>query len=372
VADPEDEHPPVTPPGALPEQEPAKETRSAARPAPDLDRQSAEGRPRIRACPEDFVVDEVPLYEPSGEGGHTFVRIEKRQRTTEEAVRQLARAAGVSARDIGYAGRKDRGAVTRQWISVPGLAPELAETFELDGVRVLEAIAHGHKLRTGQLRANRFQIRVRGVSDALEARAAAALQRLVATGMPNRFGAQRFGREGRNAERALAALRGERVRVDRRALRFLFSALQSEVFNRVLAERALPLDAVELGDVAQVCESGGLFVVEDLAAEAPRAAKFEISATGPIFGTKMKAPTGEVARREAEALEAVGVPSAESWQLPRGVRLRGARRPFRVRPEQAELRREDDAVVVSFELPTGSYATVLLEELFGEVTERDE
>ena len=123
--------------------------------------------PRIRVCPEDFVVDELPLYPCSGEGEHTFVRVEKRLRTTEQVARMLAREAGVRPRDVGYAGRKDRNAVTRQWLSVPGLEPDQALRLELPGVRVLEASRHGNKLRTGHLAGNVFAIRVRGVSTAL-------------------------------------------------------------------------------------------------------------------------------------------------------------------------------------------------------------
>jgi cysteine synthase len=118
--------------------------------------------PRIRTVVDDFFVDELPLYEPTGDGGHTFVRIEKRERNTEEVVRALARAAGVTHRDVGYAGRKDRRAVTRQWLSVPGLDPTRALSLSIPGVRVLEAVRHPHKLRTGQLRGNRFEIVVLG------------------------------------------------------------------------------------------------------------------------------------------------------------------------------------------------------------------
>ena len=113
---------------------------------------------RLRSEPEDFLVDELPLYAPSGEGGHTFLRIQKRLRTSEELARDLARAAGVRPADVGYAGRKDRVAVTTQWYSVPGLAPEAALALSLPGASVLEAVRHPHKLRTGQLAGNRFEI----------------------------------------------------------------------------------------------------------------------------------------------------------------------------------------------------------------------
>ncbi len=312
--------------------------------------------------PEDFVVAEIPLYAPSGRGDHTFVCIEKRGRTTEQVARDLARVAGVRSGDVGYAGRKDRAALARQWFSVPGLEPARALALDLPGVQVLEATRHAHKLRTGHLRGNHFEICLRGVEPARAPAARARLADLCRWGMPNRFGAQRFGRDGRNAEDAARLLRGGRVG-DRRHARFLLSALQAQVFNAVLEGRGLPLDCVEVGDVAVVHASGGLFRVEDPEVEAHRAAAFEISATGPIFGTRVEEPGGVVAERERAVLASLGIPPREELRAPRGVRLRGARRALRVRPQQAELQQRDDALHLRFALPAGSYATVLIAEL---------
>jgi tRNA pseudouridine13 synthase len=335
---------------------------------------------RLAASPEDFLVDEEPLYAASGEGAHTFVRIEKRLRNTEEVARALARLAGVHPAEVGYAGRKDRVAIAKQWLSVPGLDPAQVCGFEGDGFRVLEAVRHPHKLRTGQLRANRFELVVRELSPGQVEQAEARLRVLAECGMPNRFGAQRFGRDGKNADAARALLssfarsargapaggrlaeRGE-VGRDRRAARFLLSALQAEVWNACLAARALPLDQVEAGEVAFLHASGASFVVEDAALDSARAARFEISAAGPIFGTRLLPATGAPALREREVLAAHGIP--ERLRLPPGVRLRGARRPFRVRPEAAHCEPAGvDAVRLGFTLPPGSYATVLVEALF--------
>jgi tRNA pseudouridine13 synthase len=337
--------------------------------AEDVASDPASSAPRIRARPEDFVVHELPLYEPIGEGRHLFVHVEKRLRTTEEIARQLARATGVAQRDVGYAGRKDRVAVARQWFSLPEVTAEAVAACKLDGAVVLAAANHPHKLRTGHLRANRFEIRVRNVTEAVEGRAREALSEMLRVGMPNRYGAQRFGRDGRNVEQARALLAGGRTRKGRREARFMISALQSAVFNLVLARRPVPLDVLEPGDVAQLVDSHGLFVVEDEAAENARAARFEISATGPIFGTKMMQPIGAVARREAEAMAELGVPDLDSLQPPRGVRLRGTRRAVRVPLQEPSLEREGDALLVRVVLPAGSYATVLLEELLGELAE---
>ena len=314
--------------------------------------------------PEDFRVDEIPLYPTSGAGEHTFLRVEKRLRSTDEVARDLARAAGVRPRDVGYAGRKDRRGVTTQWFSVPGLAPDRALDLELPGARVLAADRHPHKLRTGHLRGNRFRIAVRDAGPGGFARARSGLDRLARHGMPNRYGGQRFGRDGANALRGARLLRGEGGSADRRTARFLISALQSEVFNRVLAARETPLDRLECGDVAVVHASGGLFLVEDLAREDPRAAAFEISATGPIFGTRVQSPGGPVADRERAVLAACGV-DPTGLQPPRGIRLRGARRPLRVQPIDTAVERADDAIVLGFTLPAGSFATVLLEEILG-------
>jgi len=320
-----------------------------------------------RFAPEDFVVEEIPAYPPSGTGGHTFVRVEKRGRTTEAVARELARAAGVRARDVGYAGRKDRRAVTTQWLSVPGLDPQAARRLDLTQARVLEAVPHGSKLRTGHLRGNRFTLTLHGIDAATATAARRHLDALARRGMPNRFGRQRFGREGDNAERGLRLLRGERASVDRREARFLLSALQSAIFNEALRQREAALDQLEVGDVAVVHASGGLFVVESAIVEAPRATAFEISATGPMIGTrsgrKDPAPRGAPARREAAAAAALGADPGAALTPPPGLRLPGGRRPLRVRPSEANVRHEGDRLAVSFVLPPGSYATVLLEEI---------
>lgn len=315
-------------------------------------------------APEDFVVEELPAYEPQGEGEHTFLWIEKRLRNTDDVARELARAAGVSPRDIGYAGRKDRFAVTRQHFSVPGLPVGTALDLQLDGARVLRATPHRHKLRTGHLIGNRFDLQVRGIGLEEAARAARAQPGLAERGLPNRFGEQRFGRGAGNAERGGRLLRGERVKADRREARFLVSALQAAVFNEVLEKRPLRLDEVEVGDLARRTDSGGLFEVEDAAVENERARRFEISATGPIFGTRVERPGGAVAAREREAMASFGL-DPETLRAPKGVRMRGARRPVRVPVRDLSLEQEGDRLRLRFELPAGSFATVLLEELLG-------
>jgi tRNA pseudouridine13 synthase len=323
---------------------------------------------RIRTEPEDFRVEELPLYPPSGEGEHTFVRVEKRLVTTEEVASALARAAGVGARDVGYAGRKDRLAVATQWLSVPRLDPQRALDLRLEGVRVLEATLHGHKLRTGQLRGNRFEIAVRGVDDEAREAARAKLAEIGRVGMANAFGPQRFGRAGRNVEMGARLLRGEIVLKDRRKARFAISALQSAVFNDVLAARPTGIGEFEFGDIAVLHGSGGQFLIEDVEREQPRAATFEISPTGPIFGNRVIEPAGEVALREKAALELRGI-CLTDLRPPSGIRLRGARRALRVRPDNARMRDFPGGFWLEFELPPGSYATVLIQAVLGEEPE---
>ena len=325
----------------------------------------------IRTEPDDFVVVEEPLYLPSGEGTHTFLFVEKCGRTTEQVAGELARLCGAAPRDVGYAGRKDRHARTRQWLSLPELDPQRALDFELTGATVLEARRHGHKLKTGQLRGNRFEIILRGHCESLDDVIGRG-DNLVRRGMPNRYGEQRFGRKGDNAEQARALLAGGRPPRDRRAARFLISALQSEVFNAVLDARADSYDDVEVGDLARVEESGGLFWVDDLEREAPRAEAFEISATGPIFGTKVRAPVGRPAEREREIFDQFGLPSdLKKLALPRGIRARGSRRPLRIRPADLELSAlpNGDGLLVKCGLPAGAYVTVLLDLLVGPVVD---
>ena len=166
--------------------------------------------------PEDFEVEELPAYAPSGEGGHTFLWVEKRLRNTEEVARWLAREASVRAGDVGYAGRKDRFAVTRQHFSVPDLDPARAAALEMEGVTVLAATRHPHKLRTAQLRGNRFRLRVHGVPPDALARVPEVAARVDRQGLPNRFGEQRFGRGGRQPRRGAEAP-GRRAREGRSA-----------------------------------------------------------------------------------------------------------------------------------------------------------
>jgi tRNA pseudouridine13 synthase len=319
----------------------------------------------VRAAPEDFRVDEVPAYLPSGAGPHLYLRIEKRGRTTRDAVRTLARALGVPDRDVGFAGMKDKDAVTTQWLSFPVARDPDVAALSAAGLRVLEASRHGNKLRTGHVRANVFSLAVRGGDPA---RARAAADALSARGLPNFFGPQRFGTEGRNAEVGRALLRGEETPEVRRAARDRFlrrlsiSAYQALLFNRWLTARiADGLFAAALaGDVMKKLDSGGLFTCEDAAADGPRVERFEISPAGPMFGHKLRPAAGEALAREERILAGDGM--ALDDFASGGGEAEGTRRAARL-PVRIEIAVEADGYRAAFELPKGSYATVVLREL---------
>ena len=325
----------------------------------------------LRADAEDFTVDEVLPYAPSGDGTHVFVRFEKIRLDTAPAVRRLVEAAGLLKDgrvppEVGYAGNKDRHARTRQWMSLPwsgeGL-PDLSAAAA-DDLQVLEMVRHGHKLRRGHQAGNHFDIVLRNVSPDGEARAAAILARLREVGVPHYFGPQRFGRDDDNDRTALAFLRREaKAPKDRRLRDLLLSALQSRIFNAVLARR------IEDGTVAQALEgdlmskhaTGGMFTADDPAAEQPRVAALEISPTGPLPGKKMRAPKAAAAALEAEILGTFALGDEEIRRLGPGTR-RALRYPLD--PEARLAPGPDpDSLRLTVFLPSGAYATVLLDEL---------
>lgn len=343
---------------------------------------------RFRDRPQDFEVEEELLYPPSGAGPYTLIQVEKIGLDTAEVGRKLARALGRRMREVGFAGRKDRHAVARQWFSLPDIAPDRALQVELEGVRVLEASRHSDRLRLGELLANRFVLMVCDVTaedlDGLDAR----LDRLAKMGFANRFGSQRFGRDGDNASRGAELLRGA-VRIkDRRQARFFISALQSVVFDQTIVERqallpddvapsAKPLDplfhqagAVHwlfAGDLAWVHRTGRLIAVQDPAVHQEELERGEVSPTGWLFGTKAPRAGGEVGALEQRALETWDIPPPRQWRLP--FDLRGARRPLRAIPAGLRSDRQGNKVRFELSLAPGAYASVFLSEAIPGIVE---
>jgi tRNA pseudouridine13 synthase len=328
----------------------------------------------IRRAPEDFVVEEIPSYTASGHGEHLFVTFQKRGLTTPDALRAIARALDVDQRAAGAAGMKDRNAVTTQTASFPFPMARDAEAavaqISVPGLTVLAAARHDNKLKPGHLVGNRFTLALRDVP---AAEAPALVERFVAigrVGVPNAFGSQRFGRDGDNPARALAWLAGrERGPRDKRDQRMLFSSLQSLLFNRVLERRvaAGTWGTVLPGDVAKKLDSGGLFTVPlegpELDDARARAEAGSLSATGPMFGVKMRWPEGEPATLEREVL-AAGADEPlrfEAWKH----LGEGTRRALRLQVGEMEARieateGETATVIVRFVLPKGGYATTVL------------
>lgn len=317
----------------------------------------------FKLVPEDFEVEELPAYLPSGEGEHLYLWLEKRGRDTREVVKALAAALAVDEGEVGVAGMKDRQAITRQLLSVPARAEARLAGFALEGVSVLWTKRHGNKLRTGHLRGNRFRLRLRDVRDVGAARE--TLARLEARGLPNYFGDQRFGREGDNADLGRLLVLGQRLprRPDKFQRKLYLSAFQSRMFNRALVERlrAGTFDTALAGDVLRREDSGGLFVCEAPEVDAPRVAAFEVSPAGPLFGPKMTAAAHAVAEAEARLLADEGV-TLEDFRRG-GDETQGGRRPYRVRLGNPSLEVEGEDLVLTFELPKGSYATEVLHEL---------
>jgi tRNA pseudouridine13 synthase len=343
-------------------------------------------RGRIKCAPEDFVVEELPAYEPSGEGTHLFLKFEKRGLTTDAAVRSITKALGIEMREVGIAGMKDKVAVTTQWVSIPTppkdpTVEERAKALVIEGIRVLDAKRHTNKLKTGHLKGNRFVIVVREVPAEAVAGVMEAMARFGQEGVPNAFGVQRFGHAGDNAERARAWMTGkERAPNDPRLRRFHFSALQSAVFNAVLDARVAdgtwkqPL----LGDLLKKEDTGGLFLCTDVQADRERADRGELCPTGPIVGDKMRSAEGAVKELE----ERIALPLMEGIDLKRARSLgEGTRRALRLRVTActvAEVHNSNEVVAdpseenrqavrslrIEFVLPKGAYATTVLANAF--------
>lgn len=320
-------------------------------------------RPRIRVVPEDFEVEEIPLETPRGEGQHLWLWVEKRLRNTDQVLDDLAHGLGVAPREVGYAGRKDHRAVTRQWMSVPAHVEEQCKALRLPQAEILRAERHPHRLRLGELAGNRFRLRVQQVDAATADGLPQRLAGLVERGMPNRFGPQRFGRDGRNADRGAEMLRRGRLKGPRRKAMLMLSALQSRVFNRVLEQRGEAYDRLIPGDLVRWHASGELQLIDDPTAYGQQCLDGELSATGPIFGSKMRWPRGDVMAAEERAMEELDLPPLRRLDLPRGLKLYGDRRPLRVPLKDLTHQLNSETLELGFVLPPGSYATVLLEAL---------
>ncbi|WP_101924720.1 MULTISPECIES: tRNA pseudouridine(13) synthase TruD [Luteimonas] len=320
----------------------------------------------MRRTAADFRVDEIDAFEASGTGEHLLLTIEKRGMNTAFAARRIAEWAGVAEVAIGYAGLKDRHAVTRQRISVhlPGRDAPPIDTLEDADLRVIAHTRHAKKLPRGALAGNRFELRLRdvdGARDAIDAR----LETIAQHGVPNYFGEQRFGREAGNVDAALAMFAGRRFGRDQRTL--LLSAARSALFNQVLAARVTAGSwnrALE-GDVWMLDGSRSVFGPEPGSEPLhARLAAFDIHPTGPLWGRGTLRTTAGVQALELDALS-----DPRALALRDGLEragLKQERRATRLRPQALAWDWCDDGLALRFDLPAGCYATVVLAEL-GEV-----
>lgn len=326
---------------------------------------------RLRGLVDDFMVEEQPLYSPSGQGEHLFLWVEKRNRGSEQTAAQLARELGVPRRAVGFAGRKDNRALTRQWFSVHTPLHPTPQAFASAGIRVLETARHGNKLRRGHLAGNRFSILIRGIrkTPGLES----LLERLAVAGFPNYFGPQRLGEDGHNAAAGLRLLlSGTAPRQGAEDARFLINAAQSALFNRIVAKRLHhtgDLRQILTGDLAVLERNGACFLVAHnaLIEARQRAENGEIAPSAPLFGTKCPLAEGLPGSWEREALAWNGL-SPSAFRLG-GKRLsfRGERRAVVARPLALQWERQsldgEHCLRLDFQLAKGVYATSLLREL---------
>ena len=316
----------------------------------------------IRSEPEDFQVEELPLIEPAGEGNHLWLEIRKRGANTNWVAGQLARAAGVKPREVGFAGMKDRHGVTSQWFSIgmQEAADDDWNSWTIEGVEFLQAQRHGRKLRRGTLAGNRFRIVVRqfeGDTDKLLER----IEQVNLAGIPNYFGPQRFGHGGRNVQRARDWLSGG-ARIPRNKRSIYLSAARSYLFNQVLSARVERGDWDRLldGDVAALDGSRSTFpcTLPDETLDR-RCAEFDIHPTGPLPGRGDSGVAREAATLEQAVLE-------NEMQLVESLARAGLdadRRSLRLKPGRLECELDDDSLLLAFDLPPGAYATSLLREL---------
>lgn len=383
----------------------------------------------IKQRDEDFFVQELPLYEPTGEGEHVYCEIQKVGMTTFDAVNKLSRLLNVHPMEIGFAGMKDSHAITRQLFSIRGATEDAVKALKQPGLEVLWTKRHGNKIRLGHLAGNRFAIKIRDVDPLDVVKIAPVLKILETRGMPNFFGEQRFGRRNNNDLLGAALIRSDnrelahlllgnpikgiddgmqykarrlfdegdlegsfkawpkRNGMERRLvhriiktgkasgagraleekLRRLFvSALQSRIFNEVLAKRIDTYDQLIEGDWAYKTENGACFHVEDLAAEQPRAAAWEVSPTGPLIGFRVSL-ADKAAGEIEQAVLAEHKLTPEMFKVPGHHRVKGARRPLRIKPEGLEYSAGVDEnggyITLAFSLPPGAFATVLLREI---------
>ena len=314
----------------------------------------------LKAECADFVVKEQLGYDMSGDGEFVAVKVRKTDCNTLFVGEQLAKFAGISARNMSYAGLKDRKAVTEQWFSLqmPGQPTPDFSQFSLEGVEILDVTRHQRKIRIGSLQGNHFEILLRNAEETDELKV--RLDFLAKNGFPNYFTEQRFGRDGNNLTQALRWANGEIKVKDRNKRSFYLSAARSEVFNLIVAKRIeLGLAQHVLnGDVLQLNGSHSWFVAdesEDLTQLQQRLIQQDILLTAPLIGEEDKSAV--------DFENEIFAQHQALFDLMRQERMKAARRPILMQPQQFQWQFEPNSLRLKFYLPAGSYATALAREL---------
>ena len=335
----------------------------------------------------DFVVEEIPLYEFSGEGEHLIFKLRKKDTTTWEALTVLSKHCGAKQRDFGYAGLKDKDGFTTQYISIEKKYESKLESFNHDKIKIVEKTYHNNKIKIGHLKGNRFFIRLKKVNPTHSSIIKEVFKKISVFGLPNYFGYQRFGKDGDNYETGKAVLEGKRRERNKKMRNFFISAYQSHIFNLWLSKRVeisrlfesfsekelyelfnYPQEVIKLvkeqknyfkilpGDRLSHYPYGKIFLCEDLETESERFYKKDITVTGLLVGKKTPKAEGLAGNLEKDF-------SKESERFED--KLNGARRFAWIFPEnlKATYKKEEAWMELEFFLPKGSYATTLLEEL---------
>ncbi|WP_455483300.1 tRNA pseudouridine(13) synthase TruD [Haemophilus parahaemolyticus] len=316
---------------------------------------------RLKAEFADFIVREELGYPLTGEGEFVAVKVRKTNANTLFVGEQLAKFVGISAKNMSYAGLKDRHAVTEQWFCLHLAGKETPDfsAFECEGVEILEVTRHNRKIRTGALEGNYFELLLRDVEETDELKQ--RLNQLQAVGFPNYFTEQRFGRDGHNLTQAQRWASGEISVKDRKKRSFYLSAARSEVFNLVVSRRISDqqMQTVLSGDYLQLAGSNSFFEVkaEDLVQSQQRLDENDVLLTAPLIGENSLEQNGN------EREKAIVAQHENLISLMKKERMNAARRAMLCKPQDLRWQFEPEGLRLTFFLNSGSYATGLVREL---------
>ena len=336
----------------------------------------------FKQSPRDFVVEEIPLYEFSGEGEHLILHVRKKNLSTNEMVGQFARYLGIKNKEIGYAGLKDKHAMTMQYISLHKKHEDALQNFNFDGIKILEKTYHNNKIRIGHLKANRFYIKLKKVNPTSAIKIDEALRNLEKFGMPNFFGYQRFGNDGNNHILGEKLAKGEARERNPRVKRLLINAYQSHLFNLWLSRRleintlinSFKIEEIESllnmpneevakmkeqkhpfklisGDIMEHYPYGRLFDFEGDKEDIERFNERNISPTGLLCGKKTRHATLNAGNIEKDYDDDINADGARRYAWVYPTEIEGRFNPIEAQYE------------MNFTLPKGSYATVFIEEI---------